>query len=44
LFDTVNGEVIYADIARAITSPFSVTVTFITAPTNPVRALVQKID
>jgi hypothetical protein len=44
LFDTVNGEVIYADIARAIISPFSVTVTFITAPTNPVRALVQKID
>jgi hypothetical protein len=44
LFDTINGEVIYADIARSMTTPFAVTVTFITAPTNPVRALVQKID
>lgn len=44
LFDTINGEVIYADIARSMTTPFAVTVTFVTAPTNPVRALVQKID
>jgi hypothetical protein len=44
LFDNINGEVVYADIARAMTTPFAVTVTFITAPANPVRALVQKID
>lgn len=44
LFDTINGEVIYADITRSITTPFAVTVTFITAPANPVRALVQRID
>lgn len=44
LFDTLTGETIYADIARAITTPFAVTVTFITAPVNTVRALVQKID
>lgn len=44
LFDTSNGEVVYADIARSMTTPFAVTVTFITAPANPVRALVQKID
>jgi hypothetical protein len=42
LFDTVTGETLFADVARTSTSV--VTVTFVTAPTNTVRALVQKID
>ena len=42
LFDTVTGETIFADIVRTSTSV--VTVTFVTAPANTVRALVQKID
>lgn len=44
LFDTITGETIFADVARAVTTPYAVTVTFVSAPTNPVRALVQKID
>lgn len=42
LFDTITGETLFADIVRTSTSV--VTVTFVTAPTNTVRALVQKID
>lgn len=42
LFDISTGETIFADIARTSTSV--VTVTFVTAPANTVRALVQKID
>lgn len=42
LFDTVTGETLMADMVR--TSANVVTVTFVTAPTNTVRALVQKID
>lgn len=42
LFDTISGETLFADVVRTSTSV--VTVTFITAPANPVRALVQKID
>lgn len=42
LFDISTGETIYADITRTSTSV--VTVTFVTAPANTVRALVQKID
>lgn len=44
LFDTVTGETLFADVARAVTTPYAVTVTFVSTPTNPVRALVQKID
>lgn len=42
LFDTISGETLFADVVRTSTSV--VTVTFVTAPANPVRALVQKID
>ena len=42
LFDVITGETIYADVARTSTSV--VTVTFVTAPVNAVRALVQRID
>jgi hypothetical protein len=42
LFDTSTGETLFADITRTSTSV--VTVTFVTAPANTVRALVQKID
>lgn len=42
LFDTSTGETLYADITR--TSINVVTVTFVTAPPNTVRALVQRID
>ena len=42
LFDTVTGETLMADMAR--TSANVVTITFVTAPANTVRALVQKID
>lgn len=42
LFDTSTGETLFADVVR--TSINVVTVTFVTAPANTVRALVQKID
>ena len=42
LFDVLTGETIYADVARTSTS--LITVTFVTAPVNAVRALVQRID
>lgn len=42
LFDTSTGETLFADVVRTSTSV--VTVTFVTAPANTVRALVQKID
>ena len=42
LFDTSTGETLFADVIR--TSINVVTVIFITAPANTVRALVQKID
>lgn len=42
LFDTVTGETLMADMVR--TSANVVTITFVTAPANTVRALVQKID
>lgn len=42
LYDATTSETIYADITRTSTS--IVTVTFVTAPANTVRALVQKID
>ena len=41
LYDTVTNETVYADVDRNLTS--QVTVTFASAPTNPVRVLVQKI-
>lgn len=42
LFDTSTGETLFADVIR--TSINVVTVIFVTAPANTVRALVQKID
>ena len=41
LIDTVTGETIYADVARISTT--QATITFATAPTNPIRVLAQKI-
>lgn len=41
LYDTVTAETVYADVERTSTS--QVTITFSTAPTNPIRVLVQKI-
>ena len=41
LYDTVTAETVYADVER--TSTTQVTITFSTAPTNPIRVLVQKI-
>lgn len=41
LYDTVTNETVYTDVDRNLTS--QVTVTFASAPTNPVRVLVQKI-
>lgn len=40
LYDTVTNDTVYADVTRASTN--TVTVTFASAPTNPVRVLVQK--
>jgi hypothetical protein len=41
LYDTVTFETVYADVDRISTA--AATVTFATAPTNPIRVLVQKI-
>lgn len=41
LYDTVTNETVYADVTRPTVN--TVTVTFATAPTNPIRVLVQKI-
>jgi hypothetical protein len=40
LYDTVTFDTVYADISRPTTN--TVTITFSTAPTNPIRVLVQK--
>jgi hypothetical protein len=40
LYDTVTNETVYADVARA--SVNTVTITFASTPTNPIRVLVQK--
>jgi hypothetical protein len=40
LYDTVTFETIFADVSRPTVN--TVTVTFATAPTNPIRVLVQK--
>lgn len=40
LYDTVTNETVYSDIDRA--SVNTVTVTFASTPTNPIRVLVQK--
>ena len=40
LYDTVTFDTVYADVSRATTN--TVTVTFASAPTNPIRVLVQK--
>jgi hypothetical protein len=40
LYDTVTNETVYSDIDRA--SVNTVTITFASTPTNPVRVLVQK--
>ena len=40
LYDTVTSDTVYADITRATVD--TVTVTFASTPTNPVRVLVQK--
>lgn len=40
LYDTVTNDTVYADVSRATTN--TVTVTFASAPTNPIRVLVQK--
>ena len=41
LYDTVTFETVYADVDRISTT--QATITFATAPTNPIRVLVQKI-
>lgn len=44
LYDTVTNETVYADVLRVNTYPYNTaTITFASAPTNPVRVLVQKI-
>ena len=44
LYDTVTNETVYADVARVNTAPYNtITVTFATAPTNPIRVLVTKV-
>lgn len=40
LYDTVTFDTVYADVSRATTN--TVVVTFASAPTNPIRVLVQK--
>lgn len=40
LYDTVTFDTVYADVSRSTTN--TVTITFSTAPTNPIRVLVQK--
>jgi hypothetical protein len=40
LYDTVTNETVYADVERAGVN--TVTITFASTPTNPVRVLVQK--
>jgi|TARA_R110000822_G_scaffold154749_1_gene294548 hypothetical protein len=41
LYDTVTGATVYADVVR--TNILDVEVSFLVAPTNPVRVLIQKI-
>jgi len=41
LVDTVTGETVYADVSRTSTTQASIT--FASAPTNPIRVLAQKI-
>lgn len=44
LYDTVTNETVYADVARVNTAPYNtITVTFATTPTNPIRVLVTKV-
>jgi hypothetical protein len=40
LYDTVTFDTVYADVSRATTN--TVVITFASAPTNPIRVLVQK--
>lgn len=40
LYDTVTSDTVYADVTRATTN--TVTITFASTPTNPIRVLVQK--
>jgi hypothetical protein len=40
LYDTVTNETVYSDVSRPTVN--TVTVTFASAPTNPIRVLVQK--
>jgi hypothetical protein len=40
LYDTVTNDTVYADVSRPTTN--TITVTFASTPTNPIRVLVQK--